>query len=176
MYNHKIGQVVCGTGHRPEKLGGYSTEALDPAYKVALKVLEFHEPSKVITGMAQGWDQMLAFAAYELKIPYIAAVPFEGQEKRWTKDAQDKYKFLCDRADAIVTLSQKYEGPWVMQNRNEWMVNGSDVVLVLWDGSDGGTKNCIKYALSKNVIDKRQIDLVNYWKMFEEYKFISRYK
>jgi len=44
-----------------------------------------------------------------------------------------------------------------MQTRNIWMVDNCDLVLALWDGSDGGTGNCIKYA---NKIGK---PIVNLW-------------
>ena len=31
------------------------------------------------------------------------------------------------------------------------MVDHSDLVLAYWDGSSGGTKNCIKYAIDSGV-------------------------
>ena len=33
-----------------------------------------------------------------------------------------------------------------MQKRNEYMVDLADVVIAVWDGSNSGTGNCIKYA------------------------------
>jgi len=30
------------------------------------------------------------------------------------------------------------------------MVDHSDVLMAMWDGSSGGTKNCYKYAKDKN--------------------------
>ena len=45
-----------------------------------------------------------------------------------------------------------------MQQRNELMVNDSDMVLALWDGeSAGGTWNCIQYA------GKVEKEIVNLW-------------
>lgn len=35
---------------------------------------------------------------------------------------------------------------WLMQKRNEYMVDLADRVIAVWDGSKGGTANCIKYA------------------------------
>ena len=35
-----------------------------------------------------------------------------------------------------------------MQLRNEAMVNDCDLLLALWNGTSGGTANCIRYANS----------------------------
>ncbi len=37
-----------------------------------------------------------------------------------------------------------------LDNRNKYMVNNSDYVLAVWNGSSGGTYNCIKYAKKQN--------------------------
>lgn len=41
-----------------------------------------------------------------------------------------------------------------MQKRNEYMVDHSDKVIAVWDGSKSGTKNCIDYAkkVGKDII------------------------
>lgn len=33
-----------------------------------------------------------------------------------------------------------------MQKRNEWMVDRIDELLAIYNGTPGGTKNCIDYA------------------------------
>lgn len=44
--------------------------------------------------------------------------------------------------------------PAKMQKRNEYMVDNSDIVIAVWDGTKGGTYNCVKYAqkLEKKII------------------------
>ena len=44
-----------------------------------------------------------------------------------------------------------------MQERNEWMVNNCDVLIAVWDGTSGGTANCVKYAESLQ-LDIRRIN------------------
>lgn len=41
-----------------------------------------------------------------------------------------------------------------MQKRNEYMTDNSDIVIAVWDGSKGGTANCVRYAkkLNKEII------------------------
>jgi hypothetical protein len=68
------GLIVAGTGHRPDKLGGYSDDAFNLLVKIAKHWLEMNKPTRVISGMALGWDQALATAAVEVDIPFVAAV------------------------------------------------------------------------------------------------------
>lgn len=139
--------IYAGTGHRPNKLGGYSDEVLTKLKSLAIDNLDGVD--KIITGMALGWDTALALAALYLDIPYIAAVPFYGQERMWPKESQDRYHNLIKQASDVVYVCDQGYAPWKMQIRNEWMVDNCDIVLALWDGSKGGTGNCIEYALKK---------------------------
>lgn len=42
----------------------------------------------------------------------------------------------------------KFTGDYkrLFQQRNQWMVDRADAVLAVWDGSPGGTANCVNYA------------------------------
>ena len=138
--------IICGTGHRPDKLGGYGMAAGVKLVNLAVDWLEENKPTKVISGMALGWDYALAAAAFDLDIPFIAAVPFKGQEKMWPKLSQDNYNVLLRAADEVIYVCEEGYAPWKMQVRNQWMVDNCDTVLALWDGKAGGTGNCIAYA------------------------------
>ena len=37
-----------------------------------------------------------------------------------------------------------------LQKRNEWMVDHCDILIAVWDGTSGGTANCVNYAQSVN--------------------------
>lgn len=97
---------------------------------------------------------MAAEAAMELGIPFVAAVPFEGQELYWTNNLQIRYHQLL-RGAARVVYTDKTARPQasiaeLMQHRNEWMVDHCDQVFAVWDGSKGGTGNCVRYAKLMN--------------------------
>jgi uncharacterized phage-like protein YoqJ len=153
--------VVAGAGHRPNKLGGYGVAAQTRVFQTALRSLEHLKPERVISGMALGWDQMLARAALHLGIPFVAAVPFQGQESAWPHTSQESYRELLALASEVVVVSPGTYSPVLMQRRNIWMVDHADRVLALWDGSGGGTGNCIQYA--RHVA--RPIS--NAWKLFQ---------
>ena len=146
--------VVAGTGHRPPKLGGYDDYTAENLTTLAIDWLTLYKPYKpvsVISGMALGWDQALAAAAIRLKIPFTAAVPFPGYERKWPTESIKRYTILIGHCSELVFVSNSYNGASTMQLRNEWMVDRCDLLLALWDGSKGGTANCIRYAERKNV-------------------------
>lgn len=140
-------KVLCGTGHRPDKLGGYQDWVWDMLCNLALRVLTRLQPTQVISGMAQGWDQALAWAARAKEIPYIAAVPFLGFEERWPIASKKAYLSLLHSASQVVYVCDPGYAAWKMQTRNEWMVDHADAVVALWNGDrSGGTWNCVEYA------------------------------
>ena len=154
--------IVAGTGHRPDKLGGYSDAAHERLVTVACSAIGDlrGDVSRVISGGALGWDQALADAAIRLGLPLTLALPFEGFECKWPKSSQEFLHSLMNPADVVFVCEPGY-APWKMQQRNKWMVDNCDVLLALWNGTDGGTHNCIKYANSVG----RQI--INTWDIYE---------
>jgi Uncharacterized protein conserved in bacteria len=156
--------VVSGTGHRPQKLGGFSKGAFNKLHTIATEWLLENKPEKVISGMALGWDMALAQASIDLDIPLIAAVPFKGQEGKWNLEDRLKYFELLLYAERIVYVCEPGYSPWKMQVRNEWMVKNSDIVLAMWDGTEGGTNNCIRYAE-----DKMKKTIINLYDKFKNY-------
>ena len=59
-------------------------------------------------------------------------------------------------ADEVFYASEEEYKPYLMQRRNIWMVDESDYVIAVWDGSNGGTGNCVKYAQKED----KQITIV----------------
>lgn len=142
--------IIAATGHRPDKLGGYSHDVLDRLASVAVDYLQQNRPSGLITGMAQGWDTACALACMQLHIPYICAIPFLGQESKWPEQAQERYRLLVNAAFKSLLVCRGEYAVWKMHKRNEWMVDNCDRLVAMWDGSTGGTDSCLKYAVKKN--------------------------
>ena len=142
--------IVAFTGHRPDKLGGYKLPN-DTYIKVCQKIdktLRELKPEKVITGMALGVDQWVAMIAHKLGIPFLAAIPFDNQEIKWPPSSQKIYRLLRKLASEEVIVSEGKYAASKMQVRNKWMCDQCDKLIAVWDGSDGGTANCINYAKS----------------------------
>src|SRR5277367_2176571 len=120
--------IVAFTGHRPDKLGGYKLP--NPIYRKVCKdiecLLKELQPDQVISGMALGIDQWAAAIAYRLKIPFLAAIPFEGQEGKWPEENQKTYRLLRKlAAEEVVVCPGSYSAD-KMQTRNIWMVDHCD--------------------------------------------------
>lgn len=154
--------VLAGTGHRPPKLGGYGNDTFAGLTGLARDMLEEMAPDRVISGMALGWDQALAWAAEQECIPFVAAIPFRGYCDRWPASSKDRYESLLSSASEVEYVCEPGYAPWKMQKRNEWMVDKCDVLLAMWDGSTGGTANCIDYAR------RRGTRIVNCWDRLAE--------
>ncbi|WP_373262236.1 DUF488 family protein, N3 subclade [Hungatella hathewayi] len=157
-------RIISVTGHRPNKLFGYDMNnnnytLMKNYFK---KILIEKECTKAVSGMALGVDQVYAEAAVELKkegydIKLIAAIPCQNHPCKWPNQAQEHYHDLLKNADKITLVSDISYNPYLMQVRNEYMVNISNEIIAVWDGTKGGTGNCVKYAESIN----RPITVVN---------------
>lgn len=144
--------ILAITGHRPPKIGGYDpTAPLRVAVRAAIRkhLLEF-KPEKGISGMALGVDQDFAEECHALDIPFVAAVPFKGQEGAWPEAARAHYDYLLGLAETVVVVRGGGFAAWKMQERNKWMVDRCSHLLAVWDGSSGGTANCVEYAKSQS--------------------------
>lgn len=157
---------IAITGHRPHKLGN-DYDLTSPLIKkikseiVSILIrqgiltdskLMYHKKSEdmLITGMALGIDMLFAEIAVEYGIPFTAAIPFANQPDKWPPKTQTRYYRLLDKASEVVNVSKKVNyRPEYMQLRNIWMVDSCDLLIAVWDGSDGGTHNCVRYAVEK---------------------------
>lgn len=112
--------------------------------------LEELKPEHTISGMAIGSDQLFAVICIRLNIPFIAAVPFIGQEIKWPLHIQKQYFKILDKAKEIVTVSSGGYSNDKFHIRNEFIVNNSDKMLAYYDGSPSGTGHCFNYANEMN--------------------------
>jgi uncharacterized phage-like protein YoqJ len=151
--------LIAGTGHRPNKLGGYENKSSVELFATVIlkqKKIFIEDPSYIISGMALGWDQALCVAAISLNIPFEAAIPFKGQDKMWPQSSRDFYEYLLSKAHKITYVGTPGYSTKKMNDRNIYMVDQvklhNGAMLTLWDGSKGGTYNCIQYAIKQSVL------------------------
>ena len=153
--------IAAATGHRPNKLGneydlcGPHTDFIKGEI---FKWLSANKPEKIISGMALGVDQIWAICGIRKDIPVIAAIPCTKQESRWPKKSIDLYNSILSYGlveKHFVSL-ENYTHE-CMQKRNRWMVDNRDVLVAVWNGSPGGTANCVKYAREVN----KQVFMIN---------------
>lgn len=157
---------IALTGHRPDKLGGYEAFTTDTGHVLINKIEQLLRDNKcttAITGMAQGADWCMYLAALRMGAEIVCAVPFEGQESMWPASVKAKYIEMLSAADEVVHVCEPGYAVWKMQKRNEWMVDNCDVLIAVWDGSSGGTANCVKYAqkVGRKIVYVNPKDITN---------------
>ena len=136
-------KIVGVTGHRSLL---HDTDKIIEAFLTTMNNLK---ADTVITGMAIGYDQLVAEICLAADIKYIAAVPFEGQEKMWPSMTQKRYHELLKKAYKVQIVSEGGYEAWKMHVRNEWIVDNSEALLAYFDGKHvkgSGTAACVRYA------------------------------
>lgn len=158
--NSKI--KVAITGHRPDKLGNdydLKSPLIDKIHLAILDTLESIDKDLnilPIIGMALGIDTLYALIAIELNLPFIAAVPCLNQESKWIEKSRKIYREIVNNSLCTIhyITNQEYTQS-CMQKRNEWMVDNCDILIAVWDGTSGGTANCVRYAENESKIIHR---------------------
>ncbi len=162
--------TCCFTGHRPSKLPWGTDEsdarcldlkrriqdAVDSAYEEG-----FHH---FICGMALGCDFYFAEAVLDLRfrgrdVTLEAAIPCPTQPDHWMEEEQQRYRMLLAACDYETMVQHRYS-PGCMQRRNRYMVDHSALVIAVYDGMPGGTRQTLEYALRRGVsfVDLRPVE------------------
>ncbi len=144
----------CFTGHRPEKLS-------IPEKRLAL-LLEAEIRKAIdggfttyITGMAKGTDLVAAEIVLRLRkqddrLKLICALPHPGFGLHWGGGWSERFQRVLARADLERTICSTFSYN-SYQARNEWMVNHSSLMIAVFNGTAGGTKNTLDYAKRQGV-------------------------
>lgn len=148
--------IIAATGHRPDKFPcGYRQH--DP-WLLSLKSrlmdwfdINRYQIDSVITGLALGWDMMVADTALQFNIPIHSYVPFQGQENSWSDKSKKHYHYLLDKSTAVIYVSNTY-APGVYHKRDRAMVDDSDVLIALLSDvkEPSGTLYTVNYAYKSN--------------------------
>lgn len=154
-------RTCCFTGHRAEKLPWRDNERapgclrLKAAIWDVLVSLYAGGYRHFLCGMATGSDIYFGEAVAALReehpdVTLEAAVPFDGQERRWSGYWQRRYARLAEACDQVTVLHRVYT-PECMMDRNRYMVDASSVLVAVYNGAAGGTRNTILYAMRQGL-------------------------
>ncbi|WP_078598587.1 DUF4326 domain-containing protein [Evansella clarkii] len=162
------------TGHRPNKLGGYDLTA--PGYLNLQEDLETYikrnlEVFDMVvghSGLALGGDTIWSKAILAMKekypgrVQFHAEIPMMEQASAWFKKSDiDFWHEQVERADftsvygsldGVEEHKRRGLAAKFLNLRNEGMLDHSNVLLALHDGSSGGTGNAVAYAKETNLV------------------------
>jgi len=158
-------ESCCFTGHRPAKLPwGYHEDdprctELKRRIHIAVEAAYEEGYRHFLCGMAQGCDLYFCEAVIALRsrcegVTLEAAVPCPTQAENWPAIQRSRYRCLLAECDFETVVSAQYH-PGCMQRRNRYMVDHSSLLIAAFDGSIGGTRRTVEYALKRglNIVD-----------------------
>lgn len=140
MDNVRVPIIVGVTGHRD--IPAEDEAAISDAVRQHLKKIKEKYPDtpfKLISGLAEGADRLVAVVALELEFSLLAALPMDQDE--YEQDFQNPnslthFRSLIDRADNCFVVESTPE-----QSRNgkylalgHYIARHSQIVIALWDG------------------------------------------
>ena len=149
------------TGHRPAKLPwGYREEdprclALKRRIRDAVESAYEEGYCHFLCGMAQGCDLYFCEAVLALRERYPevtveAAIPCPTQADAWPEAERDRYRELVARCDMETMVSDTYSST-CMQRRDRYMVDHAMLLIAAFDGTAGGTRYTVEYALRRGI-------------------------
>lgn len=155
-------KTCCFSGHRPQYLPwGYDEKGirffffkclLERKIKKAVRLGYVH----FICGMAMGIDMLCAEIVLKLKkrnknITLECALPCLNQTEKWDFLNIERYKIILNKSDKITYVSKcgYYKG--CMQKRNLYMIQNSDILIAVFGGQSGGTKQTVELAKRYNL-------------------------
>jgi uncharacterized phage-like protein YoqJ len=101
-----------------------------------------------ITGGAYGLDSHAARYALDTSIPLMLVLPFPAKILcvKWISYDSQELLFRSVKECTKLSVISPVFSMQPYQLRNEFMVDASDVLAAFFDGSPGGTANCVRYA------------------------------
>ena len=68
----------------------------------------------------------------------------------WALDQRERYTRLVEACDFETLVSAKYT-PYCMQRRDRYMVDHASLLIAAFDGTPGGTRYTMQYAMSRGL-------------------------
>ncbi|MEK4147583.1 DUF1273 domain-containing protein [Robertmurraya sp. FSL W8-0741] len=171
-----MSKVAVISGYKPHELGLFSHN--DPAVeyiKLAIKKqLLFHLDEGlewiIISGQlgAELWGAEvvldLQLEGYQdLKLAVVT--PFLNQEENWKDENKERYESILMQADYVDSITKKpYENPWQFRLKNQFLVEKSDALILLYDfDKEGSPKFLYETARKYQENHSYQINLIDFY-------------
>ena len=138
--------IIGITGHRK------MDHDYEKVKKLVTEKLVQYNANCIVLGMALGFDMLVAEACMNLGMPFVAAIPCQGQTSAWSKIEKERYSKILDKAWKTKIITSGTFAIWKLFERNKWIISRSNMILCYWDGKEkGGTFSTIKAAKAKNM-------------------------
>ncbi|RJR12211.1 DUF1273 domain-containing protein [Candidatus Parcubacteria bacterium] len=139
-------KVLVLTGYKSHELQVFKKN--DPAVHYIKKAIqkrivslleEGHELEWIVISGQLGVELWGAEVVYELQPTYpdlklAVFTPFLSQEENWSESNKEYYELIMSQADHIDSITKKkYESPLQLRMKNQFLIDKSDGLLVVYD-------------------------------------------
>lgn len=166
-------KVLAVTGYKTHELGIFDEKHIGIKYikKVLYKRLtSFLESGLewVIISGQLGVELWCGEVVLQLKKEYPhlklgILTPYYNQEERWNETRQEQYKRILDQADYVDSITKRaYESPSQLKLKNQFIIEKSDGLLVLYDDDKMGSPSYyLTYAYKKSEQTNYEIFMIS---------------
>jgi uncharacterized phage-like protein YoqJ len=161
------------TGYKAHELGVFNDK--HPGIKYIKKALEKRISSLLDEGLEWviisgqlGVELWAAEVVLEFKLEFpelqLAVItPFLEQEKNWNEQKQEYYRSILEEADFVTSVTKReYEGPWQFKARNQFLLDHTDGMLIIYDEENVGTpKYILDEAIARMENDGYELIIMN---------------
>ena len=147
----------CLPDRNPAALPGTDLQSCHGATtRATLAASDYQEGYRhFLCGMAQGCDLYFCEAVLALRERYPevtveAAIPCPTQADAWPEAERRRYRELVAKCDMETMVSDTYSSA-CMQRRDRYMVDHAMLLIAAFDGTAGGTRYTVEYALRRGI-------------------------
>ena len=154
-------ESCCFTGHRPAKLPWGMDETDARCLRLKARIADALEAAyqsgyrHFICGMALGCDLYCCEAALAVRAQdpggtVEAALPCPTQTEGWPREQQLRHARLVAACDLETVVSREYTAGCMLR-RDRYMVDHASLLIAAFDGSPGGTRYTMEYAMRQGL-------------------------
>lgn len=143
-------KVLYVTGYKALELGIFKNDHVAVKYikkSIRNRLLSLVDEGLewVIISGQLGTELWAAEVVFELRETYSQLklgilLPFLKQEDKWNESNRDYYQSILTKADFVDAIFKKpYEGPQQLRIKNQYMVQKSDAMLIIYDSEKEGS-------------------------------------
>ncbi|WP_322447506.1 DUF1273 domain-containing protein [Robertmurraya mangrovi] len=173
-----MAKVAVVSGYKPYELGIFKQNEPSIYYiklairKKLISLLEEGLEWVLISGQlgVELWTAEIVFDLQMEGYEYLqlaVITPFLQQEDKWSDTNKEWYESVLAQADYIDSVSKKgYEKPWQFRMKNQFLIEKSDVLVLLYDTEkEGSPKFMYEMAMSYKQNKDYELQLIDFYEL-----------
>lgn len=172
-----MNKVIAVSGYKPFELGIFKKDHpsvffIKTAIKKALMPMAEIGLEWVLISGQLGIELWAAEVVFDLQTEFpelkLAVItPFLDQQASWNEANKEWYESVLAQADFIDSVTKKgYEKPWQFRLKNQFFIEKSDCMLLLYDQEkEGSPKYLYELALQYQKTHEYPIELITFYEL-----------